>query len=118
MTYDPNNIFAKILRGDIPCKKIAEGDHFLSFHDIAPRRKIHALIIPKGPYRNVIDFSTNASAEEIHDFYKGLAETARALTLTDKGFRMVANTGHNGDQEVDHYHVHLLGGEVVGPMVS
>lgn len=117
MSYDSNNIFAKILRGEIPCKKIYEDDFVLSFYDIQPRKKIHALIIPKGAYSDATDFAQNASAEEITGFWRAIPKIVAALGL-DKGYRLISNCQEHGHQEVPHLHVHLLGGEPVGPMCS
>lgn len=118
MAYDPDNIFAKILRGDIPCNKAYESDHVLAFHDIAPQAKTHILVIPKGSYTDPADFSANASTEEITAFHKAVAEIVKEFTLTDNGFRAIANMGEFGGQEVPHYHLHLLGGEPLGPMLA
>lgn len=116
MRYDDQNIFAKILRGDIPNKTIYEDDYALSFHDIGPQAKIHALVIPKGKYLSIQDFGEKASAEEITGFYRAVAKTAEILGLPKDGYRAIANTGENGGQEVPHFHIHLLGGEMIGPM--
>ena len=121
MKYDDNNIFAKILRGEIPCKKIYENEFVLSFYDINPKKKIHALIIPKGEYVNLDDFSKRASANEIIGLIKGINIVAKKLGISSedgKGYRAIANVGENGGQEVPHLHFHLLGGEKVGKMVS
>ena len=118
MTYDENNIFAKILNGDIPCDKVYENDHVLAFRDITPQKKTHILVIPKGQYIDIVDFGTNASADEIETFYKAVSHIAEEQGLTTNGFRAIANTGEFGGQEVPHFHLHLLGGEPVGSMVS
>ena len=124
MTYDKNNIFAKILRGEIslkPGEKIYENDFVLSFYDINPKKKIHALIIPKGEYINLDDFSKRASDKEIVEFIKGINLVAKKLGISSdggKGYRTLANIGENGGQEVPHLHFHLIGGEKVGKMVS
>jgi diadenosine tetraphosphate (Ap4A) HIT family hydrolase len=118
MTYDENNIFAKILRGDIPCDKVYEDDYALAFRDIAPQKKIHILVIPKGAYIDMADFGAKASASEISGFYKAVSVIANEQGLTENGFRAIANTGEFGGQEVPHFHVHLLGGEPVGKMVA
>ena len=124
MAYDKNNVFAKILRGEIPLKsedKIYENDFVLSFYDINPKKKIHALVIPKGEYIDLDDFSKRASEKEISELIKGINATAKKLgisTETGKGYRALANIGENGGQEVPHLHFHLLGGEKVGKMVS
>ena len=117
MSYDDNNIFAKILRGEIPCKKIYEDEFVLSFYDINPQKKIHALVIPKGKYVNLDDFSQNASSEEI----TGINNVAKQLGISadsGKGYRALANISEDGGQEVPHLHFHLFGGEKIGKMVS
>ena len=121
MKYDDNNIFAKILRGEIPCKKIYEDNFVLSFHDINPQKKIHALVIPKGKYINLDDFSENASTNEIVGLLKGINTVAKKLGIsvdTGKGYRALANISEDGGQEVPHLHFHLFGGERVGKMVE
>ncbi len=118
MAYDDNNIFARILRGEIPAKKIYEDDFALAFPDIAPKAPVHVLVIPKGKYVSMADFGENATPEEITGFYRAVAKVARDLGLTEQGFRGIANTGVHGGQEVPHYHIHLLGGRVIGPMVN
>tara|TARA_B100001115_G_C15759756_1_gene372074 strand:+ start:73 stop:438 length:366 start_codon:yes stop_codon:yes gene_type:complete len=121
MTYDDNNIFAKILRGEIPCNKIYENDFVLSFHDINPQKKIHALVIPKGKYVDLDDFSKNASQEEIVGLIKGINFVANKLGMSSdvgKGYRALANINEYGGQEVPHLHFHLFGGEKVGKMVE
>ena len=121
MSYDDNNIFAKILRGEIPCKKVYEDDFVLSFHDINPQKKIHVLVIPKGKYIDLDDFSQNASQEEIVGLLKGINTVAKKLRIsvdTGKGYRALANISEDGGQEVPHLHFHLFGGEKVGKMVD
>ena len=121
MTYDDNNIFAKILRGEIPCKKIYEDDFVLSFHDINPQKKIHALVIPKGKYIDLDDFTKNASSEEIVGLLKGINSVAKKLGIsvdTGKGYRALANISEDGGQEVPHLLFHLFGGEKIGKMVQ
>ena len=118
MAYDDNNIFAKILRGDIPCKKVHDDAHALAFHDIHPARPVHVLVIPKGKYTDFTDFATRAPAAEQGGFWKAVAETAAKAGVTTSGYRLIANTGANGGQEVPHFHVHILGGGRVGPMVT
>ena len=121
MSYDDNNIFAKILRGEIPCKKIYEDNFVLSFYDINPQKKIHALVIPKGKYIDLDDFSLNASPEEMVGLLKGINTVAKKLKIsTDlgKGYRTLANISEHGGQEVPHLHFHLFGGERVGKMVG
>ena len=121
MIYDDNNIFAKILRGEIPCNKIYEDDYVLSFHDINPQKKIHALVIPKGKYIDLDDFSQNASSEEMAGLLKGINTVAKKLgisTDSGKGYRALTNVSEYGGQEVPHLHFHLFGGEKVGKMVE
>ena len=121
MSYDDNNIFAKILRGEIACNKIYEDKFVLSFHDINPQKKIHALVIPKGKYVDLDDFSENASTDEIVGLLKGISIVAQKLKIsvnTGKGYRALANINEHGGQEVPHLHFHLFGGEKVGKMVE
>ena len=124
MTYDKNNVFAKILRGEIPLKpeeKIYENEFVLSFYDINPQRKIHALVIPKGEYIDLDDFSSKASEKEISELIKGITIVAKKLGISvdgGDGYRALANIGSNGGQEVPHLHFHLFGGEKVGKMVT
>ena len=124
MGYDKNNIFAKILSGEIPLKpqdKIFENKFVLSFYDINPRKKIHALVIPKGEYTDLDDFSKRASDQEIVELIKAINVVAKKLGISldgGNGYRALANVGENGGQEVPHLHFHLFGGEKVGQMVS
>tara|TARA_B100000683_G_scaffold8237_1_gene8987 strand:+ start:758 stop:1126 length:369 start_codon:yes stop_codon:yes gene_type:complete len=121
MTYDNNNIFAKILRGEIPCKKIYEDEFVLSFYDINPQKKIHALVIPKGKYVDLDDFSMKASEKEMVGLLKGINKVANELGIsvnTGKGYRALTNIAAHGGQEVPHLHFHLFGGQQVGRMVS
>ena len=122
MEYDKNNIFAKILRGEIPCKKIYEDEHVLAFYDINPQKKIHALVIPKGEYVNLDDFSAKASEKEIVGLIKGISEVAKKVGVSDEikggGYRSLVNIGENGGQEGPHLHFHIFGGEKGGKMVS
>ena len=121
MDYDKNNIFAKILRKENPCKKIFENDHVLSFHDINPQKKIHALVIPKGEYIDLDDFNNRASDQEIVALSKAITEVSKMLGIsTDigKGYRALTNLSEDGGQEVPHLHFHLFGGEKVGKMVE
>jgi histidine triad (HIT) family protein len=110
LPYDNQNIFAKILRGEIPARKVYEDDHALAFHDIAPQAPVHILVIPKGTYVSWDDFSAKASGEEIAGF-------VRAQGLVAPGYRLLANTGGHGHQEVPHLHVHLFGGRQMGAML-
>ena len=121
MSYDKNNIFAKILRKEIPCKRIFENNYVLSFHDINPQKKIHALVISKGKYINLDDFNTKASPEEMVGLLKGInivAKKLRISTEVGKGYRALTNISDHGGQEVLHLHFHLFGGEKVGKMVE
>ena len=122
MIYDKNNIFAKILRGEIPCKKIYEDEYVLAFYDINPQKKIHALIVPKGEYVNLDDFSSKASEKEIVGLIKGVGTVAKKLGISEvvkgKGYRSLVNVGEDGGQEVSHLHFHIFGGEKIGRMVS
>jgi len=115
--YDDSNIFARILRGEIPAKKVHEDEHALAFHDIAPQAPVHVLIIPKGRYVSVADFAAAASAEEIAGFWRAVAKVAKDLGLEQPGYRVLMNMGEHGGQEVPHYHVHLFGGRALGRMV-
>ena len=122
MTYDQNNIFAKILRGEIPCDKVYESDYALAFKDINPQAKVHVLVIPKGAYVNMDDFSHNASSEEITGLIRALGEVAKIVGVSEytsgKGYRYIGNNGSDGGQEVPHLHFHIVGGEPLGRMVS
>ena len=121
MQYDNNNVFAKILRGEIPCKKVYEDNHVLSFYDVNPQKKIHVLVIPKGKYINLDDFNENASDEEIVALSKAISHIAKKLSISIKngeGYRALANIGVNAGQEVPHLHFHLFGGEKIGKMVE
>jgi diadenosine tetraphosphate (Ap4A) HIT family hydrolase len=116
--YDDNNIFARILRGELPCNKILETDHALAFHDINPQAPVHALVLPKGPYKSMDDFTANASAVEIAGLWQAVGEVARALDLVPGGYRIIANHGACAHQEVFHLHIHVLGGQPLGPMIE
>ena len=116
--YDDNNIFAKILRGDIPCKKVHEDEHVLAFHDISPQAPVHILVLPKGAYVSMDDFTQNASPEEIAALFRVLGQIARDNGLDETGYRVISNCGLNGGQEVPHLHLHLLGGRKLGRMVQ
>jgi len=122
MIYDKNNIFAKILRGEIPCKKIYEDEYVLAFYDVNPQKKVHALVISKGEYVDLDDFSLKASKEEISGLIKGISIVAKKIGVSEEvkggGYRSLVNVGENGGQEVPHLHFHIFGGEKVGKMVS
>ncbi|MDI2112252.1 histidine triad nucleotide-binding protein [Commensalibacter nepenthis] len=108
--YDPQNVFAKILRKEIPCKAIYENDFVLAFHDIAPQAPVHALVIPKNPYTCFADFAERAAPEELIAFSKAIAHVAKELGLEDNGYRIISNTGRDSGQEVPHFHFHIMGG--------
>lgn len=116
--YNPNNVFAKILRGEIPCKKVHETQHSLAFHDINPLAPIHVLVIPKGAYVDMDDFSAKASAEEKADYITAIGETARMVGADADGYRLLSNCGRNANQEVPHLHVHIFGGRQLGRMLK
>ena len=116
--YDPENIFAKILRGEIPNKTVFEDEWALAFHDIAPQAPIHILVIPKGEWVSWDDFSARATSEEISGFVRAVGQVARELGLVEPGYRLLANLGAHGGQEVPHLHVHLFGGRPLGPMIA
>ena len=116
--YDPDNIFARILRGELPCNRVYEDEHALAFHDLAPQAPVHILVIPKGPYVSWDDFSAKASEAELAGFVKAVGHVAREQGLPVRGYRLLANIGRNGGQEVAHLHVHLFGGGPLGPMLA
>ena len=118
MVYDQKNIFAMILRGDIPCDKIYEDEFSLAFNDINPQAPVHALVIPKGEYMSMADFSANASTELVEGFFRAVGQTAHQLGLEEGGYRLIANTGDNAHQEVPHLHFHILSGKKLGPILS
>jgi histidine triad (HIT) family protein len=118
MTYDPSNVFARILRGELPCERVYEDDHALAFRDINPLTPVHVLVIPKGDYVSMADFSAKGSPEEIAGFFRAVGETARQLGLEEGGYRFLANSGADANQEVPHFHVHIFGGRNVGPMIK
>ncbi|MFQ3666922.1 MAG: histidine triad nucleotide-binding protein [Sphingomonadaceae bacterium] len=115
--YNPDNVFAKILRGEIPCRKVHETEHALAFHDINPQAPVHVLVIPKGAYVSMADFTAQAPAELVAGFFRAVGETARLLGLEEPGYRILANAGANSHQEVPHLHVHIFGGAPLGPML-
>lgn len=118
LPYDDSNIFAKILRGEIPSKRVYEDDVALAFHDINPQAPTHILVIPKGRYVSWDDFSANATDAEIAGFVRAVGNVARDHRLVAPGYRLLANIGTDGHQEVPHLHVHLFGGRALGPMLS
>lgn len=116
--YDDQNIFAKILRGEIPCKKVYEDDFALAFHDINPQAPTHILVVPKGPYVSWDDFSAKAGDAEIAGFIRAVGSIAREAGLVESGYRLLANAGPNSHQEVAHLHVHIFAGRPLGPMLA
>lgn len=116
--YDPDNIFSKILRGEIPCDTVYEDDSVLAFKDINPQKKQHILVIPKAEYVSLDDFTEKASDGEIASLFRAVGKIARNLNIHESGYRVIANINRHGGQEVPHLHLHILGGEPVGPMVS
>jgi histidine triad (HIT) family protein len=116
--YDSGNIFARILRGEIPCDKVYEDEWALAFNDISPQAPLHILVIPKGAYVGWDDFAANAAAEEIAGFVRAVGRVAREHDLVEPGYRLLVNLGGHGGQEVPHLHVHLFGGKPLGPMIA
>ena len=117
MAYDRDNVFARILRGEIPCKKVYEDEHVLAFHDINPQAPTHIVVIPKGQYISVDDFSQKASDTELAAFIRAIGHIARQEGVSEGGYRMLANHGAAAHQEVPHFHLHLFGGRDLGPML-
>jgi histidine triad (HIT) family protein len=115
--YDDNNIFARILRGEIPARKVYEDDHAFAFHDINPQAPTHVLVIPKGRYVSWADFAAKAPDAEIAGFVRAVGAVARELGIEESGYRLLANAGSNSHQEVPHLHVHIFGGKKLGPML-
>ncbi len=118
MAYDDSNIFAKILRGEIPCKKVYEDDWAFAFHDINPQTPTHVLVIPKGRYESSDDFTANASDAEIAGFMRAVGKIARDLGAVENGYRILANCGRDAHQEVFHFHMHLFAGKDLGRMIK
>jgi histidine triad (HIT) family protein len=117
MGYDRDNVFARILRGEIPCNKVYEDGHVLAFHDISPQSPTHVLVIPKGEYVSLDDFAEKASAEEITALVRALGRIAREEGVAQSGYRILANSGSAAHQEVPHFHLHLFGGRDLGGML-
>ena len=115
--YDDANIFARILRGELPCRKVYEDDYALAFDDIAPQAPVHVLVIPKTPHVSFADFAATAPAETVAGFFAAVAKVARQLGLEQPGYRILANMGHHAHQEVPHFHVHIFGGRKLGAML-
>jgi len=118
MRYDPDNVFAKILRGEIPTDRVFENDHAIAFNDLHPQAPVHVLIIPKGAYVSSTDFATTASAEEIAGFMRAIHAVAEKTGVLESGYRLIANAGAHSHQEVQHFHVHLLGGRPLGRLLE
>jgi histidine triad (HIT) family protein len=118
MSYDMNNIFAKIIRGEIPSDKLYEDEHVIALKDIHPQAKVHVLIIPKGPYVSAQDFAEKASDAEIVALNRAIAKVAKTAGVAVTGYRVIANTGADGRQEVPHYHIHIVGGQNMGRMIA
>ena len=118
MAYDNENVFAKILRGEIPCDKVYENNYALAFQDINAQAPVHVLVIPKGPYVSYADFSQEASDAELVGLMRAIGEVARKLGVIESGSRILSNQGENGLQEVPHFHVHLLAGKSLGRMIK
>ena len=118
MAYDPNNVFAKILRGEIPCKRVYEDDYALAFHDISPQAPVHVLVIPKGQYVSFDDFSASAPDAAVAGFYRAVQRVAAQLGLAAGGYRVLSNVGADAHQEVQHFHLHLFAGCDLGRMVK
>ncbi|MCL6684069.1 histidine triad nucleotide-binding protein [Sphingomonas alba] len=116
--YDDGNIFAKILKGDLPCKKVMENEHVLAFHDINPLAPVHVLVIPKGPYVSWDDFSETASDVEIAALTRAVGEVAKMVGADAQGYRVLSNVGKRAGQEVPHLHIHIFGGQPLGPMLA
>ncbi len=114
--YEDENIFAKILKKQIPCNKVHESENTLAFNDIRPQKKVHIVVIPKGKYVNYSHFIENAKEEEILDFFKSIKEIVKNFSLEEKGYRIITNQGEHGGQEVFHFHAHILAGESVGKL--
>ena len=115
---DDSNIFARILRGELPCKKLYEDEHALAFHDINPMAALHILVIPKGAYVSWDDFSERGSDAEVAGFVRAVGKVARDAGMVVQGYRLLANIGKRAGQEVGHLHVHIFGGQPLGPMLS
>ena len=118
MVYDPDNVFAKILRGELPCDKVLESEHSLAFRDLNPQAPAHVLVIPKQAYESFDDFSSSASAAEIEDLVRVLGRVARQLGIVESGYRLLTNCGADGHQDVQHFHVHVFGGADLGRMIT
>jgi histidine triad (HIT) family protein len=118
MTYNQNNVFAKIIRGEIPSKKVFEDNDTLAFHDISAAAPTHVLVIPKGEYKNFIEFTTRENPQKVADFFRKVSEIATMLEADKSGFRLISNIGSDAHQTVPHFHVHILAGKKMGPLIS
>ena len=117
MAYDPNNVFARILRGEVPAKKVYEDEHVLAFEDVRPQTPVHILVVPKGAYASMEDFSAKATDAEIAALFRAVGKVARAAGLAESGYRILANNGPDARQEVPHLHIHVFGGRPLGRMI-
>jgi histidine triad (HIT) family protein len=118
MPYDKNNIFAKIIRGEIPAKKIYEDDDVLAFYDISKASPVHVLVIPKGEFVDFIDFVTKENPNKVTQFFQKIAKISQDLKVDESGFRLITNKGNDAHQTVKHFHVHILAGKKLGPLIS
>ena len=118
MAYDDSNIFARILRGEVPCRKVYEDRYALAFHDVHPLAPVHVVVVPKGPYVSLDDLAVNGSVEFVGGFFRAVAETARVLGVVEPGYRILANIGRDAHQEVMHFHVHIFAGRPLGRMLD
>ncbi len=118
MAYDDDNVFARILRGEIPCNKVYEDEYALAFHDINPLAPVHVLVIPKGRWVSMVDFHANASDAEIAGLFRAVGRVAEKLGLNESGYRILANNGRDASQEVPHLHIHIFGGAPLGRMLK
>ncbi|MBC6497107.1 MAG: HIT domain-containing protein [Alphaproteobacteria bacterium GM7ARS4] len=118
MPYDSSNIFAQIVRGTLPAKKVYEDDHVIAFHDIRPLADVHVLVIPKGAYDTMSDFAHNGTDTEITALVRAIGKVASLMSLEEHGYRVIINQGQHGGQEVAHVHAHIIGGNALGPMLS
>jgi histidine triad (HIT) family protein len=116
--YDSTNVFARILRGELPCRKVYEDEFALAFHDLHPQAPVHVLVIPKGAYVSLADFAAGAPADQVAGFFRAVGAVAKQLELEAPGYRILANAGEHGHQEVPHFHVHIFGGRQLGPMLT
>jgi len=116
MPYDESNVFARILRGEIPCDKVYEDEFALAFNDIHPQAKVHVLVIPKSGYISIADFGAKASPYLVHGFFQAVAKVAKLVGVEESGYRLISNAGPDSHQEVPHFHVHILGGEPIGAL--